>query len=78
VNRSQVHAAVRAAVGFHQWSGQPPTMARIVERRSHHVGARWAGPPSSSRRAGIGDVAGVASAGIVIGLSLVGSSRGGG
>ncbi len=66
--RSQVQAAVRRAVGFHQWSRQPPTIERIIDRRSHHVAAGRRLPPSITRIVTV-LAAGMAAAFIVIGLS---------
>jgi hypothetical protein len=62
-----VQAAVRRAAGFHQWSGQPPTIARIIERFSYQVAGRRAAPPDSTVRLW---VAGIASAFMLIGLGL--------
>jgi hypothetical protein len=59
-----VQAAVRGAVGFHQWSGHPPTVERIIERRSHQVASGRRAPPSITRIVTV--VAGMAIAVIVV------------
>jgi len=59
-----VQAAVVRAVGFHQWSGHPPTTERTIERRSHQVGSARRAPPSITRIVTV--VAGMAIAFIVM------------